>query len=222
VNALVEAVRRERAPVVVLTSPNNPTGSVLPDGAVERMLFETEALVVCDEAYQDFGGPTAVPLLKRSARLIVLLTFSKAMGMAGLRFGYALAHPDLAREIAKAKLPYNVNVITLAAAEVALDHAERFRAVHLAIATERDRFLKALATIAGIRVYPSQANFVLFRLERLPAGMVFRRLIEEHGILVRDVSGGAGLTQCLRVSIGTREDMDAVLDALRQIVGQAG
>jgi histidinol-phosphate aminotransferase len=221
VDALVEAVRRKRAPVVVLNSPNNPTGSALPDGAVERMLFETDALVVCDEAYQDFGGPTAVPLLKRSARLIVLRTFSKAMGMAGLRFGYALAHPDLSREIAKAKLPYNVNVITLAAAEVVLDHAERFRAIHRAVVAERDRFERALATVSGIRVFPSQANFVLFRLERLPASTVFRRLIEEHGILVRDVSGGAGLAECLRVSIGTREDMDAVLAALGQIVGSA-
>lgn len=221
VDALVEAVRRERATVVVLTSPNNPTGSALPDGAVERMLFETDALVVCDEAYQDFGGPTAVPLLKRSARLIVLRTFSKAMGMAGLRFGYALAHPDLSREVAKAKLPYNVNVITLAAAEVVLDHAERFRAIHRAVVAERDRFQRALAGIPGIRVFPSQANFVLFRPERLPARAVFRRLIDEYGILVRDVSAGAGLTECLRVSIGTREDMDAVLAGLRQIAGSA-
>ena len=219
VDALVDAVRRERASVVVLNSPNNPTGSALPDGAVERMLFETDALVVCDEAYQDFGGPTAVPLLRRSARLIVLRTFSKAMGMAGLRFGYALAHPELSREIAKVKLPYNVNVVTLAAAEVVLDHGERFRALHRAVVTERDRFLQALAGIPGIRAFPSQANFVLFRVESLPAKTVFRRLIEEHGILVRDVSGGAGLSECLRVSIGTREDMDAVLAGLGQIVG---
>jgi histidinol-phosphate aminotransferase len=185
------------------------------------MLFETDALVACDEAYQDFGGPTAVPLLRRSARLIVLRTFSKAMGMAGLRFGYALAHPDLAREIAKAKLPYNVNVITLAAAEVALDHAERFRAIHRAVVAERERFQQALAAVPGIRLFPSQANFVLFRVDRLPARAVFRRLIEDHGILIRDVSGGAGLSGCLRVSIGTREDMDAVLTALGQIVGSA-
>jgi histidinol-phosphate/aromatic aminotransferase/cobyric acid decarboxylase-like protein len=143
------------------------------------------------------------------------------MGMAGLRFGYALAHPDLSREVAKAKLPYNVNVITLAAAEVVLDHAERFRAIHRAVVAERDRFQRALAGIPGIRVFPSQANFVLFRPERLPARAVFRRLIDEHGILIRDVSAGAGLTECLRVSIGTREDMDAVLAGLRQIAGSA-
>jgi histidinol-phosphate aminotransferase len=205
--------------VVVLNSPNNPTGSVLPEGAVERFLTETDALVVCDEAYQDFGGPSVIGLLHSSPRLVVLRTFSKAMGMAGLRFGYALAHPDLAREIAKAKLPYNVNAITLAAAEVALQHHERFAALTSAVVEERNRFLPLLGRLSGIRVFPSAANFVLFRAERLPAKEIFRRLLEEHGILIRDVSGAAGLSECLRVSIGTREDMDAVLKAMQQILG---
>jgi histidinol-phosphate aminotransferase len=219
VDALLQAAQRERAGVVILNSPNNPTGSALPEGAVERLLYESDALIVCDEAYQDFGGPTAIPLLRRSGRLIVLRTFSKAMGMAGLRFGYALAHPDLAREIAKAKLPYNVNVITLAAAEVALDHAERWTAVRRAVVAERERLQQALGALPGIRIYPSQANFVLFRLDRVPARTVFRRLIDEHGILVRDLSGVPELGECLRVSIGTREDTDAVLAALRQLLG---
>jgi histidinol-phosphate aminotransferase len=219
IDALLSAAKRERARVVVLNSPNNPTGSVLPTGAVERFLAETDALVVCDEAYQDFGGPSAVGLLHNAPRLVVLRTFSKAMGMAGLRFGYALAHPDLAREIAKAKLPYNVNAITLAAAEVALQHSDRFGAQTMVVVQERNRFLPLLGRLSGIRVFPSAANFVLFRAERLPAKEIFRRLLEEHGILIRDVSDGPGLTECLRISIGTREDMDAVLKAMQQILG---
>ena len=113
VDRLIEAVSRTGARVVIVNSPNNPTGTPLADGAAERLLAETEALVVMDEAYQDIGGPTAVPLLAQHARLVVLRTFSKAMSLAGLRFGYALAHPAVAREIAKAKLPYNVNRVTL-------------------------------------------------------------------------------------------------------------
>jgi histidinol-phosphate aminotransferase len=219
VEALIATAQRERARVVVLNSPNNPTGSALPEGAVERLLAETDALVLCDEAYQDFGGPSAVPLLRRSPRVVVLRTFSKAMGMAGLRFGYALAHPDLAREITKAKLPYNVNAITLAAAEVALEHHRVFAERTGAVIAERDRFLPLLAKLPGIRVFPSAANFVLFRVQALPARVLFRRLVEEHGVLVRDVSGGAGLADCLRISIGSREDMDAALTALRAILG---
>ena len=101
---IVETAIRERARVVVLNSPNNPTGSVLPEGAVERILAETGALVVCDEAYQDFGGPTA-PLPAPHPRVVVLRTFSKAMGMAGLRFGLALAHPAVAGSWPRASFP---------------------------------------------------------------------------------------------------------------------
>jgi histidinol-phosphate aminotransferase len=222
VDRIVETAARERARVVVLNSPNNPTGSVLPEGAVERILAETGALVVCDEAYQDFGGPTALPLLRRSSRLVVLRTFSKAMGMAGLRFGLALAHPEVARELAKGKLPYNVNLITLAAAEVALDHAEQLAARTRGIAETRDRFLPRLAAIPGIEAFPTAANFVLIRCRARPASEVFHRLYEEHGILVRDVSGSAELAECLRISIGTEEDMEAVPAALSEILAGAG
>jgi histidinol-phosphate aminotransferase len=216
---IVETAVRERARVVVLNSPNNPTGSALPEGAVERIVSETGALVLCDEAYQDFGGPTAIPLLRRTSRVVVLRTFSKAMGMAGLRFGLALAHPEVARELAKGKLPYNVNLVTLAAAEVALDHAALFGARTRAVVETRDRFLPRLARIPGLDVVPSAANFVLIRCRALPASEVFRRLHDQHGILVRDVSSSGDLSECLRISIGTEDDMEAVLAALQEILG---
>jgi histidinol-phosphate aminotransferase len=217
-DSLIQAAVREQARVVILNSPNNPTGSALPPGAVEQVLAETDALVVCDEAYQDFGGPSAIPLLTRSSRLVILRTFSKAFGMAGLRFGLALAHPDVTRELAKGKLPYNVNVLTLAAAGTALRHATTFEARTREIVTTRDRFIQRLRGIQGLKAYPSSANFVLIRLHVLPAREVYQRLLEQHGILVRDVSAGAELAECLRISIGTPEDMDRVLQALEQIL----
>jgi histidinol-phosphate aminotransferase len=218
VDRMVETAVRERARVVVLNSPNNPTGSALPEGAVERIVSETGALVLCDEAYQDFGGPSAIPLLRRTSRVVILRTFSKAMGMAGLRFGLALAHPDVARELAKGKLPYNVNLVTLAAAEVALDHAAGFAARTRAVVETRDRFLPRLARIPGVDVVPTSANFVLIRCRARPASEVFRRLYDEHGILVRDVSNSGELSECLRISIGTEDDMEAVLAALAGIL----
>ncbi|MBA3894402.1 MAG: histidinol-phosphate transaminase [Gemmatimonadales bacterium] len=219
VDRLVEAAVRERARVVVLNSPNNPTGSALPAGAVERIVSDTGALVLCDEAYQDFGGPTAIPLLRHTSRVVVLRTFSKAMGMAGLRFGLALAHPEVARELAKGKLPYNVNLVTLAAADVALEHAALFAGRTREVTATRDRFLPRLVRVPGLDVFPTEANFVLIRCRARPASEVFRRLHDEHGILVRDVSGSAELADCLRISIGTEDDMEAVLAALHQIVG---
>ena len=217
-DALVQAARDTRAPLVVVNSPNNPTGTPLPDGAVERLLAETAALIVLDEAYQDFGGPTAVPLLTHEPRLVVLRTFSKAMSLAGLRFGYALAHPAVAAEIAKARLPYNVNRVTLAAAHAALDAADVLAECVRAVRRTRDALVGRLARIPGVRAFPSAANFVLIRCETRPAAEVFRRLVEDHGILVRDVSGAAGLEDCLRITAGTDDDVDAVVRALQAIL----
>ncbi len=219
VDGLIDAAVRERARVVVLNSPNNPTGSALPEGAVARILEETGALIVCDEAYQEFGGPTAIPLLGRTSRLIVLRTFSKAFGMAGLRFGLALAHPAVAREVAKGKLPYNVNLVTLAAAGVALRHTDALAARTGEIVATRQRFVQRLTGVAGLTAYPSAANFVLIRCERVSAREVFRKLLEEDGILVRDVSGSPELAECLRISVGTPEDMEAAAAALERILG---
>jgi histidinol-phosphate aminotransferase len=185
-------------------------------------LNETEALVLCDEAYQDFGGPTALPLLARSSRLVVLRTFSKALGLAGMRFGLALAHPEVAREITKGKLPYNVNLMTLTAARVALSNAPMLLARTRQVVSTRDRFVTRLRRVAGLTVFPSSANFVLFRSQRVPAKEIFRQLRDQYGILVRDVSDGPDLAECLRVSIGTEADMDAVIAALEQISGSDG
>jgi histidinol-phosphate aminotransferase len=213
VPALVAAAREQGAGVIVVNSPNNPTG-------VAELLANTQALVIVDEAYQDFGGPSAIPLLERHDRLIVLRTFSKSMALAGLRFGYALAHPAIAREIDKAKLPYNVNQLTLAAAHVALDHEAMFAERVAAIRVQRDRLVAGLSNFRGLRVFPSAANFVLIRCEALPAATVFRRLVEEFGILVRDVSAGAGLSECLRITVGEAADVDAVVSALATILGR--
>lgn len=221
VDRLIDTARRERARVIVVNSPNNPTGSAVPEGAVERILAQTDALVVCDEAYQDFGGPSAVPLLSQSSRLVVLRTFSKALGLAGLRFGLALAHPAMAREIAKGKLPYNVNLITLAAARTALRHAPLLAARTRQVIDARDRFVARLRQVPALTVYPTAANFVLIRCHSVTAKELFHRLLDDYGILIRDVSDSAQLAECLRISIGTDEDMDAVIEALGEILGKA-
>ena len=194
-----------------------PHGSVLPENGVATLLERTESLLCATKPTRISaanGAHPAAPVPGSSC----CEPLSKAMGMAGLRFGYALAHPDVAREIAKAKLPYNVNAITLAAAEVMLKHSAEFAARAKAIAQERDRFLGLLGSLTGLHPFPSKANFVLVRCDRVPARKVFRRLVEEHGILVRDMSSGSGLAECLRISVGTAEDTDAVVTALSTIL----
>ena len=223
VDAIVHAARRTDAAVIVLCSPNNPTGCWLTEEDVLRIHDHTDALVLLDQAYVEFGGFDGIPLLEGRPRLVVLRTFSKAMAMAGLRAGYLLAHPGLAAEVHKAKLPYNINFFTeVAAAEVLAGRALLAPSVDR-IRAERDRLLAEMRSIPGIRVFDSAANFVLFRVEApaLTHTAVFDRLLEEHGILVRDVSKYPMLERCLRVNAGTHDETGAFLDALRAIMGEA-
>jgi histidinol-phosphate aminotransferase len=157
-------------------------------------------------------------LLKDYPRLLITRTFSKAMGMAGLRVGYLLAHPALAEQISKAKLPYNVNQFSLTAAEVALENIERFRAPIEAVLKERERLGRELGEITGIKVYPTEANFFLVEMPVAPREL-FDALYSQ-GILIRDVSSYPMLSKCLRISVGTKEENDRLLSALRDILSK--
>lgn len=223
VDAIVRAARETDAAVIVLCSPNNPTGCWLTEEDVLHIHDHTDALVLLDQAYVEFGGYDGIPLLEGRPRLVVLRTFSKAMAMAGLRAGYLLAHPGLAAEVHKAKLPYNINFFTeVAAAEVLRGRALLAPGVEK-IRAERDRLLAEMRSISGIRAFDSAANFVLFRVEApsITHTAVFQRLLEEHGILVRDVSRYPMLERCLRVNAGTHDETGAFLDALRAIMSEA-
>jgi histidinol-phosphate aminotransferase len=223
VDAIVRSARETGAAVVVLCTPNNPTGCWLSEDEILRIHDQTGALILLDQAYVEFGGFDAIPLLAGRPRIVVLRTFSKAMAMAGLRAGYLLAHPALAAEVHKAKLPYNINFFTeVAAAEVLRGRALLAESVEN-IREQRDRLLREMAEVPGIRVYDSAANFVLFRVlsPRITHTRLFERLLGEHGILVRDVSKYAMLDGCLRVNAGTPDETGEFLDALRTIMSEA-
>ena len=219
VGALIDAQRRHHASVVIVCSPNNPTGGVLSPEDVARLCRECDALVVVDEAYHEFSGQSVVPLLHDHPNLVVLRTFSKAMAMAGLRVGYLLASPELVREVNKARLPYNLNFFSQAAALAVLADPAPVEASVARLVRAREDLFTALGAIGGVRAYRSRANFILFALEgRVPAD-VFRELYE-GGVLVRDVSAAAGLSACLRVTVGTGEENAAFLAALRTAMGK--
>lgn len=221
VGAIVEAARDERTAMVVLCTPNNPTGSALSRAEIERIHDETDALVVLDQAYVEFGGDDAIPLLAGRPRLIVLRTFSKALALAGLRAGYLLGHPELVREVSKAKLPYNLNFVTESVAAEVLRNRHLLAPQVETIRHERDRILAGLGALPALTVYPSAANFVLFRVDHpeIDHREVFRRLLEEHGVLVRDVSSYPMLERCLRVNAGTPEENDVFLAGMAAILG---
>ena len=210
VDRLIEAARV--SDVVVVCTPNNPTGMLLDTEALATILRVAKGLVLVDEAYHEFSGQTALPLLAKHRNLIVLRTFSKAMAMAGLRFGYMMAHPEIAREIYKAKLPYNVNIFTLTAAELVIERRSVLTEPISNLIRERVRLIAALQKRTAVKVFPSQANFVLIKTAR-PARDLFDALYSQ-GVLVRDVSSYPLLDRCLRVSIGLPEENDRFLKAL--------
>ena len=217
VDALIRAQREHRATVQIVCSPNNPTGSLLRLADVARLCRETDALVVVDEAYHEFAGQSVAPLLHDHPNLIVLRTFSKAMAMAGLRVGYLMAAPELVAEIDKARLPYNLNVFSQAAALAVLGEAAVVESSVAGLVRAREALFRDLASIPGVRPYPSHANFILFALEGRAPARVFRALYE-RGVLVRDVSATPSLSACLRVSVGADEENAAFLAALRSVL----
>jgi histidinol-phosphate aminotransferase len=212
VDKLLEAART--ADVVAVCTPNNPTGNLLEREALVALLNNAKGLVLVDEAYHEFSGQTAFSLLADHRNLVVLRTFSKAMAMAGLRFGYMMTHPEIAREVYKSKLPYNVNIFTLTAAELVIDKRALLNQGISDLVRERDRVFVELQKRPAIRAFPSKANFILMKTAK-PARQLFDSLYSQ-GVLVRDVSLYPLLDRCLRISIGTREENDRFLTALDQ------
>ena len=216
--ALQRFVEEKQPDVTIICSPNNPTGCVIDDAALRALLKTSRGLVVIDEAYHEFAGRTVVPLLEEFENLIVLRTFSKAMAVAALRIGYLLASPDLVREIGKAVLPYNVNVFSQVAAEVAVENYEtELRPLVRQIVSERDRLFAALSEIDGLAPVASHANFILVQSATDPK-RVFTELLARD-ILIRDVSGYPMLSEYFRFSVGTPEENDYVLKAIREVCG---
>ena len=217
VGALREAIERERPDVTILCSPNNPTGCRIEEEALEELLKTTGGIVVVDEAYFEFSGRTVAPLLERHTNLAVFRTFSKAMALAALRVGYLLAAPELAREVSKAVLPYNLNAFSQTAAEVAVELYEtELRPTVERIVAERERLFEELQKIEELAPVRSCANFMVVRSSVAPR-RVYDELLERFDVLIRDVSGYPMLKNFFRVSVGTPEENDRLIQGLRDI-----
>ena len=216
VPAMRQSMRNTRPDITILCSPNNPTGCVISDTELATLLEESTGIVAVDEAYHEFAERSVVPLLKDFKNLVVLRTFSKAMALAGVRVGYLLAAPELTREIAKALLPYNLNVFSQTAAEVAIEmYEQELQSLIGTIISERERVFHQLKQIDGLSPIPSSANFMVVR-SRVNPRTVFEELLKRD-ILIRDVSGYPMLEEYFRFSIGTPEENNKLIEALKEI-----
>lgn len=209
--AVIERASRGDVDYLVIANPNNPTGLLAREEFLVRLLESTDALVMVDEAYFEFSRRTMRPYLDQHKNLVILRTFSKAFSLAGVRMGYILGNAEVIREFIKVRQPYSVDAVSQAVARVVYANRAKFVPGIEGIIAERGRVMEALKKVPGVTAYPSDSNYILFKMDG--AGKAWGHL-RSKGVLVRDFSSSAGLEGALRVTIGTPEQNDAFLAAL--------
>ncbi len=213
VEKMLNAIRRYRPKLVFLSSPNNPTGNCFSAERILKILNASRGIVVIDEAYQPFSSRRGMlKLLKDYENVTIMRTLSK-VGFAALRVGLLLGREDLIEAVNRVRLPFNVNTLSQAVAAEAIKNFGEIEKTLRIICSERERLFDGLMGMEGITSYPSEANFILFKVKNAPA--VYKKLLSK-GVLVRYM--GAALKDCLRVTVGTPEDNGIFLNALSEAV----
>jgi len=214
-SAMLAAIETHRPAVTFLAYPNNPTGNLFDAEAICRIIEKSPGLVVVDEAYFAFSPASFLPKLGQYPNLLIMRTVSK-LGLAGLRLGLLAGPTEIIDELEKLRLPYNINVLTQQVAERMLRDFSLLQSQTDRICADRSVLFSELAHIPGVQPFESQANFILFRMQS--AALVFDGL-KRHGILLKNLSAAHRLlTDCLRVTVGTREENEAFIRALRHLV----
>jgi histidinol-phosphate aminotransferase len=212
--AMRAAIAQEKPAIVWIAYPNNPTGNLWSDDDIAEIIRIAPGLVVIDEAYVPFAQKTWMGKLPAHRNLIVLRTLSK-LGLAGIRLGYMAGHAEWINEFEKVRPPYNVSVLTEAAALFMLDHLDVLDAQAALLRSERARLFAALKTLPGVTPYPSDANFIL---TRVPDAAAWMNGLKARGVLVKNLSAAHTLTHnCLRLSVGAPEENTALIAALKEL-----
>lgn len=213
IDAMLAAIEREKPALVWLAVPNNPTGTLFPVADIERIIAATPGLVAVDEAYYAFADVTFLPRVLEFPNLIVVRTVSK-IGMAGVRLGYAAAHPAWIDEIDKVRPPYNISVLNYECALFAIEHADVFAVQAAELREQRGKLFQALREMPGVHPFPSEANMILVRVP--DAAKAFAGL-RERQVLVKNVSKMHPLLDnCLRLTVGTPDENARLLAALKE------
>ncbi|MDJ0269118.1 MAG: histidinol-phosphate aminotransferase family protein [Aigarchaeota archaeon] len=215
VERLSEEARRSG--LVFICSPNNPTANQFRRDDILAIVENAAWVVVVDEAYADFGEYSMVGDVERYDNLIVLRTFSKFFGLAGLRVGYLIAPRDVIDAFVRVVPPFNVPSFSLAAARRALRHLDHALKAVEELKAERSRLIQRLNTISGVRAFPSQANFI-FLTAHLDSSIA-RRALSEYGVMARIIEGMPGLGTCFKITVGRREANDSVVEAFSSLMG---
>jgi histidinol-phosphate aminotransferase len=221
---IVKAIKKQKPKLIFLSSPNNPTGNCFSSEKILKIIDSASSLVtrhsslvVVDEAYQPFSSKKGfLPLLNDYNNLLIMRTLSK-IGLAGLRVGFLIADREIINEVNKVRLPFNLNSLSQAIAADVLKDGKTLRARINAIVSEREKLSSEMEKIRGVRPYPSEANFILFRVN--DSDRIYKRLLQK-GVLVRNMK--SVIDGCLRVTVGTTEENRIFLNAMKKVVKLAG
>ncbi len=216
IELISKAIKKHKPALIFLACPNNPTGTLWPLEKVEQIVQETSGLVIVDEAYTPFTAYSLISLIEKYPHALMLRTLSK-MGLAGLRLGWLMGEEQWLTELNKLRLPYNINALTQASAEFALHNISVFDEQARRICDQREQLINAMQNIKGIKVFPSEANFILFKTIHKDAELVFNYLIENK-IMIKNVANNDLLKDCLRVTVGTESENQIFLAALKEAV----
>ncbi len=216
-DAMLQAIERYQPAVVFLAWPNNPTGNLFHIDTIEKIITSAPGLVVLDEAYHVFAEHSFMPQLPQYENVLIMRTLSK-LGLAGLRLGVLVGPNCWLNEFEKLRLPYNINVLTQCSAEFILDYINVLDQQAAQIRKDREYVFTELKLMPGVQVWPSAANFILFKTKSICANDVFKGL-KDAGILLKKLHGShTWLENCLRVTIGTSDENNAFLKALKKIL----
>jgi histidinol-phosphate aminotransferase len=209
---ILSAIKKERPKLIFLSSPNNPTGNCFSSERIFKIIEASSGIVVIDEAYQPFASEKGlVPMLNDYENLVVIRTMSK-IGLAGLRVGFLIADEEIINEVNKVRLPFNVNSISQTVALEVLKNGKLLNSYIKSIVSERGKLFNEMSKIKGIKPYPSEANFILFKSES--PDRIYKGLLKK-GILVRNMN--SIINGCLRVTVGKPEENRIFINALQEI-----
>ncbi len=211
------AIKQHKPAIIFIAYPNNPSANCYSEKDIEEIISIAPGMVVLDEAYHPFALTSFMNRLTEFDNLLVMRTVSK-MGLAGLRLGLLCGHPDIINEIDKIRLPYNINILTQISAEFVLDNIGVLDQQAKLIRDEREKLIETMNVMPELKVFPSQANFILFRVLNKSANNVFES-IKQSGVLIKNMRADAGLLKnCLRVTVGTPDENRAFMAALLKAV----
>ena len=214
---ILDAIKKHQPAIVFLAYPNNPTSNLFDETVIRNIIKAAPGVVIVDEAYHAFAEKSFMPMLNEYDNLLVMRTVSK-MGLAGLRLGLLAGKAEWLNEFDKVRLPYNINILTQVSAEFAIKNRHILDKQTQQICIDRETLFKELSAIKSITAYPSQANFILVRVEEGKADIIFNKL-KEQGVLIKNLNPAGGLlTDCLRITVGTEEENKILLNLFKKVL----